>query len=308
MTHNEWSMVIHHRGGGRLAEGSDVRFEWSYRSPTGSPQAKWELEFAPLTAPAEERESGRVVRSGTTENEYIIDPALYDDMWRWSLTVWDSNGNGSNIGSGEITVAVAPQLVEPPVGTFLDSFDVPIESISTDHETAHCDVDGHRVTCTIGFRLGYSGDQLQMCPTPGPEMPNPYYRVVLREEGPLFSRNVAEWHMVFLYRLYENGTVLFDRAIAEVVSFADDWRPSGDPWYVASRPQVPADMGTAHVANQFVSSLSRKFLGTVLAELGMEHGVRGEGGFLIREPLGSYWTAPSAIIVFFEAGACMSGI
>lgn len=114
--------------------------------------------------------------------------------------------------------------------------------------------------------------------------------------------------MVFLYRLYENGTVLFDRAIAEVVSFADDWRPSGDPWYVASRPQVPADTGTAHVANQFVSSLSRKFLGTVLAELGMEHGVQGEGGFLIREPLGSYWTVPSAIIVSFEAGACMSRI
>lgn len=195
MTHNEWSMVIHHRGGGRLAEGSDVRFEWSYRSPTGSPQAKWELEFVPLTAPAEERESGRVVRSGTTENEYIIDPALYDDMWRWSLTVWDSNGNGSNIGSGVITVAVAPQLVEPPVGAFLDSlnyqyefhFDVPIESVSTDQETTQCDVDGHRVTCTIGFRLGYSGDQLQMCPTPGPEMPNRYYRVWCSEKRGRFS-------------------------------------------------------------------------------------------------------------------------
>lgn len=138
------------------ARGSSVRFEWHYHSPIGSPQAKWQIEFLPLTVAAKDRERRKVVKTGLLESSYTMDSDLHDNMWEWTLTVWDSLGNSSEIGSGVLTVAHAPQLVDRVIVYKLDQtnfgfefqFDVAISSVRA--ENGLCEV-AYRstVSCVI---------------------------------------------------------------------------------------------------------------------------------------------------------------
>lgn len=142
------------------ARGANVTFVWDYHSPIGSPQAKWQIEFLPLMVSDDDLEKRKVVKTGLAESAYSIDSDLHDNIWEWTLTVWDSLGNSSEIGSGVLAVALAPQLVDRVIvykhdqTTFEFAFQFDVEISSVHSDAGFCNIHRADISCVISVDPG----------------------------------------------------------------------------------------------------------------------------------------------------------